>query len=462
MLSRLAAALTCAVVALALAPSAHAARGLDIGFFDGVFLTPERDPWLQRSADAGADVVRIDIGWVASTRPGQPRDPADPAYDFVAPDAAIKAATARGLKVIASFTSAPPWAEGADRPDDAPPGSWRPDLQALEDYGAALAQRYSGRYPDPAQAGAVLPAVEALQLWNEPNLSKYLTPQWSGERTASPAYYRRMLRAFYRGVRSTGSDVLVATAGTAPFGDPLPRGDRIMPARFVRDLLCLRADGTRLRGTRCPAPAQFDVLAHHPYSVGAPTRSALNADDVSIPDLGRLTRLLRAAERTGRALPRIRHRLWVTEVSYDSKPPDPDGVPALRHAGYLERAFYELWRQGVDTITWFQVRDQPPDPSFAATNQSGVFTNDGTAKPALKAFRFPFVAVRRGTGLRAWGRATAAGTLMIERRTDGGWHTERTVKVSAHETFVTQLDVRGAVSLRARIGADTSLTWRTG
>ncbi len=226
-----------------------------------------------------------------------------------------------------------------------------------------------------------------------------------------------MLTAFYLGVKSVRRAALVVTAGTAPFGDPLPNGHRIMPARFVRELLCQRTVKGRLRATKLLVAPRFDVLAHHPYSVGAPTRRALNADDVSIPDIRKLTKILRAAERSHRALPRKRHRLWVTEVSYDSSPPDPDGVPLATHARYLEQAFYVLWRQGVDTITWFQVRDSRPQPSYAASNQSGIYFADGRAKPARTAFRFPLVAERAWRrSLRVWGRSPVTGMLRIERR----------------------------------------------
>ena len=187
------------------------------------------------------------------------------------------------------------------------PGTWKPSPQALEDYGAALARRYSGTFPDPARPGQTLPKVKAFQVWNEPNLAKYLNPQWIGARAASPKVYRGMLNGFYRGVKSVSSTALVVTAGTAPFGDPQAGGQRVQPARFWRELLCLRLNRGRLRGVACPTPARFDVLAHHPYSVGQPRRKALNADDVSIPDLAKLTRPLRAAERLGRALPRKRH-----------------------------------------------------------------------------------------------------------------------------------------------------------
>ena len=107
---------------LVAAPAAHAARPLQLGFLDGAFLGPDGGSWLQRGADAGADLVRIQIGWVAPDTPTRPRgfdarDPSDPAYDFTRADAAIEAADARGLRVIISFTGAPRWAEGRRRPE---------------------------------------------------------------------------------------------------------------------------------------------------------------------------------------------------------------------------------------------------------------------------------------------------------------------------------------------------------
>src|SRR5262249_44369086 len=154
-----------------------------------------------------ASLVRIDISWVAPNTARRPagfdaRNPADPHYQFGKADAAIREAAAHGLGVIATFTGAPRWAEGPNRPRSAPPGAWRPAPGALEDYGAALAARYSGHFPDPERPGAVLPRVAAFQVWNEPNLDTYLSPQWSGTHTLAPLLYRRMLNGFYRGVKS--------------------------------------------------------------------------------------------------------------------------------------------------------------------------------------------------------------------------------------------------------------------
>ena len=136
-----------------------------------------------------------------------------------------------------------------------------------------------------------------------------------------------------------------------------------MPARFVREMLCLRRSRGRLRrAASCPSRARFDVLAHHPYSVGATDAQGAQRDDVSIPDVGKLTRLLRAAERLGgraaaQAPPHVGHRGLLrlraarTHTACRSRP----------HARFLEQAFYLLWKQGVDTITWFQIRDQLPN-----------------------------------------------------------------------------------------------------
>ena len=459
-----------AALAMSFPGAAVAARGLAIGFLDGVYTAdaPERGPWLARTVDVGADIVRMDVGWPvpdSATRPAgfDARDPAAPAYDFRRADAAIVDATARGLRVLAAFTGAPRWAEGPNRPAGAQRGSWMPDPAALADYGVALARRYSGAFPDPVRPGSVLPRVHAFQVWNEPNLDQYLAPQWVGGRTFAPGHYRSMLNAFYAGVKSVRPDALVVTAGTAPFGDPSLDGARIMPARFVRDLLCVREATGGLRGVSCPAPARFDVLAHHPYSVGEPRREALNADDVSIPDIAKLTRPLRTAERLGLALPRIAHRVWVTEVSYDSSPPDPDGVPTALQARYLQETFYLLWRQGVDTITWFQIRDQLPNPSYAATNQSGIFTAAGVAKPSRRAFRFPLVAERGARGYRrVWGRSPRAGSVRIERRTASGWRLVRTLRVRRHGTFLVQVPARGSSRLRARVGGEASAVWSSG
>src|SRR3954471_5414975 len=157
-----------ALAALVGAAPATAAAPLAMGFFDGAFSGANREIQLQDAASAGAGIVRIDIGWPAARRPAHPPAPADPAYDFSAADASIRAAKRWGLSVLVSFTGAPSWAHGPNPPADVDPATWRPDPAAVGAYGAALARRYDGRFSD--ASGHLLPRVRYFQLWNEPNL----------------------------------------------------------------------------------------------------------------------------------------------------------------------------------------------------------------------------------------------------------------------------------------------------
>jgi hypothetical protein len=328
-------------------------------------------------------------------------------------------------------------------------------------FATAIAARYSGSFPDPANPGTALPRVAYWQAWAEPNLTLHLAPQWArkgrGYVPASPGIYRALLNAFYAATKSVHADNVVVTAGTGPFGDPNRGGQRTPPAFFVRELLCLH--GQALRPEPCPNPAHFDALAHHPYEVASPLTKALNPDDVSAPDLGKLTRSVDKAVRLGRALPRTHKRLWVTEFSYDSNPPNPQAVSTATQARWLAESFYVFWHQGADTVVWYLIRDQAPIPDYATAYESGVYLRDGTPKPALEAFRFPFVVEPRRHGSLAWGRAPAAGTVMIERRTGSNWAAVASIPVAAGDVFERSLAGRGRAVFRAVLGAETSLVW---
>ena len=271
-----------------------------------------------------------------------------------------------------------------------------------------------------------------------------------------------MLNEFYAAVKLVHEDNLVVTGGTAPYGDPVPGGRRMPPIRWGRDLLCL---SSRLRKRSCPTPARFDIYDHHPYAVAGPYRRALNEDDASVPDVRKIARLLRAARSQRTALPTTKKRMWVTEVSWDSNPPDPDGVPEARQARYLAEAFSLLRRQGVDTILWLLMRDTNPTPSYASTYQSGVYFRDGQRKLSAQAFRFPFIVERRDRRrLLLWARAPIAGKLIVERRSGGKWRRVASKNLAAGTVY--QRTVRRkrakAASYRARIGAETSLTYKRG
>ncbi|MEA2158623.1 MAG: polysaccharide biosynthesis protein PslG, partial [Solirubrobacteraceae bacterium] len=430
-------------------------------FTDDVwFTTNNPGQWLQRTAVTGARVVLLEVDWVsiepnAPPRGVDPTNPNGPQYGFAYLDARVRQFAASGMSVAFLVTDAPRWAEAPGGPAALEAdGSWRPNPVAFGQAATALARRYSGSYPDPLRPGRALPRVRYYQAWGEANFDVHLAPQWvkQGGRwvSAAPALYRGLLNAFYAGIKQAHPDNLVITAGVGPYGD-LPGGHRIPPAQFYRELLCL--SGRRLVPQTCPNPAHFDIFASDPYEVGAPTTRAFNADDVSAPDLGKLTRIVNRAVGVGRALPRRHKRLWVTEFSYESSPPNPTAVPLAQQARWLEQAFYIFWRQHVDTVVWYLVSDAIG--SYNDVYKSGVYFQNGVRKPAYEAYRFPFVL----DGSTAWGISPSRGRVSVQRQQGRSWRTLFSVGASAGGTFVHRVSARQRGNFRAVVGGESSLVW---
>ncbi|HTR74986.1 MAG TPA: hypothetical protein VMH33_06965 [Solirubrobacterales bacterium] len=457
------------VASLFTVAGANALPRLETGFGDSLFATSSsqtREEWLERATEAGASIVRINVEWrsVAPRTPPagfEPADPASPGYEWQLLDDAVRSASHDGLKVMLTVYEAPRWAEGPNRPKETEPGVWKPQASAYEAFAKALATRYDGSFPDPAFPGSALPRVRYFEAWNEPNLDTYLSPQWEGSRATGPAIYRELLNSFYTGIKSAQPGATIIAGSLAPFGDR-PGGARTPPVEFLRGMLCLQ--GGRLYTTPCRNPAHFDALSDHPIAVGSPMQSARSPLDVTTPNLGRLTKVLRRAEATKRALPRGHKPLWVTEFWYDSDPPDPDGVPLYRQARWYEQDLYLFWKQGAHVAITLQIRDAPPGKGYEYTSQAGVYFLDGSPKPSRTAFRFPFVAERADKrSVTVWGIPPARGRLKVQERHDGSWATIRSMAVKqARGPFSLTLPIQGKGQLRAVVGGEASLPWSLG
>lgn len=471
------AALTLSVSALS--ATSVSAAGLQLGFTDqavGLGAVPKyEEPVLREGKKAGADMWRFEVSWsgIAQSKPPSQTVAADPGwsgYDWTNADRVVRAIRAAGLSPLMIVSGAPTWAQGSDKPQHPKAGvlteGWKPSAAAYGAFATAITTRYSGTYPDPLNPGHSLPSVRNWQVWNEPNLSNFLNPQWvktkSGRYVAeSPNLYRDLLNAFYKSAKKVSSKNYIVTAGTAPFGDLHPGEPRMPPVKFWRELLCVN---TAARSTHCGKRVTFDAIAHHPYPIGRPTRTAINADDVVVPDMWKLTRLLKAAQRAGTVQPKGHKQVWATEISWDSKP-DPDGLPLQTQAMWMQGAFYVLWKQGVNVITWWNMRDEAPTPSYAASLQSGIFFRGKTPgkdkpKPSATAFRFPFAAYRSGSVANAWGKAPTKGTVTVQAAINRRWVTVGHLKAGSDLVFSGRIGgVPYSAPMRAKIGSDTSLTW---
>jgi hypothetical protein len=410
----------------------------------------------------GARFVRIMMNWESVAPSGQkqpagfrPRDPGDASYSWDWTDSQIRSAVSSGFVPFVYMQTAPLWAV-ADGCREEAIGPCRPSPAALADFMTAAARRYGGGFRG-------LPRVRYWQIWNEPNLAAYLRPQVDSAHTPlSPDIYRRMVNAAADAIHAVHADNQVIGGGTSPFGED-PPDDHMSPLFFMRKLLCM-SDGPPK--PVCHKPVRFDIWSHNPYTSGGPTHHANLRDDISLPDLWKMRRLLDAAVRAGILKSTGPVGFWVTEFSWDTSPPDPKGVPEELHARWVAEALYRMWSQGVSLVTWFQLRDQP----FTSTSvfQSGLwFRGEGgiaSDKPklAMTAFRFPFVAfVQPGNSITFWGRSPARRTsVIVEQENGGNWRLVDVLRPNAYGIFAGRFESRArAGSLRARLanGRDASL-----
>ncbi|HKG36024.1 MAG TPA: hypothetical protein VKA89_06255 [Solirubrobacterales bacterium] len=445
------AALLLGLATLALPAEARAGRQLDTGLVDLHAFSNGHSLAYARAKGAGARYVRILVDWrhVENGRPlpvvNDPTNPADLMYTWDAIDREVRVATRRGLVPMLQVYGAPQWAERCMSDD--PDHPCDPDPRRIRQFAIAAARRYNGAGP--------LPRVIWWQFWNEPNLDYFLNPQYRRGRLVAPQLYRAMLNAFSTGVKSVRASNLVISAGLAPLARP---GATIGPLRFMRSMLCMR--GRSRPRPSCRATTRVDILATNPYTTGGPTHSAPGPNDVSIGDLPEMRRLLRAADRAGHIRSKFnRVPFWVTEFGWDSKPPDPGGLPLWLHARWAAEALYRMWRDGVTTVFWFQLRDERASSQpFGGVFESGLYRNGGRlandrAKPVLRAFRFPFVALRAGRGARVWGRTpdSGAGRVAIQALRRGRWRRTAVLRADRHGIFQASLPRRRiALKMRAR------------
>jgi hypothetical protein len=457
-------------------PRATALAPLTLGFSSGADValasgnTATQAFWVRKARAERAQMVRLTVYWNQVAPNALPSNfvasnPADPSYSWTKVDEQVRELSAAGFKIMIVIDAAPTWTEGPNMPKSATPGTWEPSAPDLGQFAQAIATRYDGSFADPLNPGKVLPRISIWQAWDEPNLPEYLSPQWSGNGASgyhpvSPNLYRSMEDAFYTAVKGVSVSNYVVLAGVGPYGDPPGTGstDRMQPVEFERELLCVTAQFT-LEGA-CNDPADFDAIDSHPYGIYGPNWHALNADDVSVPDVYKLVNVLHAAEKLGTAMPAGPKGNWVTETSWDTNPPDPNGVPIQEQARWMEQAFYNLWKQGVSTVLWWQIEDSPPIPNYASTYQAGTYYLDGQAKPSATAFRFPFITWRKNyKTVVTWSRSPAAGVLSIQDLILGKWKSVAKVRVSANQVFEVPVHLIFKRKLRAKIGSYISLPW---
>jgi len=386
----------------------------------------------------GAQLVQTPLRWASVAPEAQPaswnpEDPADPHYDWEFTDLWVARAVAAGLKPVLQIRGAPIWAQRCHSGEtDAP---CNPDPNALAAFATAAARRYSGSFLN-------LPRVVYWQGLNEPNLSLFFNPQYDGNKPVSPDLYRTLINRFYAAIKAVDPTDIVIAAGLGPIAVPKYT---IGPLRFTRLLLCMKGHSNpKPTAGDCEGGVHFDVFDIHPYTTGGPTHEG-GVNDVELGDLKKLTTLLAAADRAGRIKGMYKHTpLWIMELSWDSNPPDPGGLPMKIENRWVAEALYRSWSVGVEYFFWYSLRDSAPEPNlpFSQTDQSGLYFRGPTValdqpKEFITAYRFPFVAYPREKGLYFWGRTptSSRGRVVVQILRGGHWRKAAVVRANAAGIF---------------------------
>ena len=315
---------------------------------------------LTSASAANASVIRTIANWrsIAPREPGRATDSFDPAYRFSSLDDLVRNAQRNGLQVMITLWGTPRWANDSQGPNVAPKRS-----SDLEDFGRAIADRYSGRHSG-------FPHVGRYSIWNEPNLEIFLTPQFDRNGAiVSPRSYARLYRAGYAGIKAANPAALVAIGETSNMGRDRP----------LRGAAASVAPGTFARILAQERDLSFDAYATHPYPTrpNAPPTEKVRWPNVTLSQLPRLERSL------DRWFKRSQTPVWITEYGYQTRTGDRFGVTETQQERYLSLVMNQVKADPrVQLFIWFIFRD-----SARGLWQSGLTTESGRTKPSYASFQ---------------------------------------------------------------------------
>ena len=364
-------------------------------------------------------------------------------------DNLVRAANDRGIRVYFNITGpGPKWAH-AKKPkgSKALQSSFKPRAREFKLFVTAVGKRFSGTYRDENGSRGTLPRVNMWSLWNEPNQGGWLSPQWekrNGQTVpASPALFRKLYQAGYQGLVAAGhraDNSIILLGETAPLGVDAKTGKSPMrPKQFLRELFCIRPDGTPYGGAAAAARDCGDLAkgglqasgyAHHPYTKNLPpTQRDPHPDSLTMANISELGTLLDELSAKTNAVP-AGLQLFMTEYGFETNPPDPfSGVAPVLQAKYNTIGELMAWANPrIASQAQFLLADVAPvrrrdrnSKGYWFTYQSGLYFQRGQPKPAAYAYSFPFVATPLGvdeaTGAPAfslWGQARFLGNGATE------------------------------------------------
>ncbi len=318
-------------------------------------------------ANLGAGLYEITINWsrIAPTKPEDPTNPADPAYQWTpAVDEAIANAQTHGMQVVLEVSGAPGWANGGR------PYRWAPNNpEEYAEFVTAAAKRW--------------PQVHYWQIWGEPTRRANFMPlpkkveglNLTPRQSRGPEIYAQILDDAY---------VALKAVNTANFviGGNVFSGGEIRPLAFIKAL--------RLPNGK---PPRMDLFGDNPFGYRRPElgKPLINPGS-GIADFCNLNVVAsyvdRYLSRDGRNSQRL--RLFLSEYFVPTDHANFEfnyWVTEQTAANWLNAAFaiVRSWHR-IYTLGWFELYDELPNGLGTEVNR-GLLTYTGKKKPAYFAYK---------------------------------------------------------------------------
>ena len=317
--------------------------------------TTERD--LRMATDAGFHWQKSLFQWrdIEGIAKGQ--------FDWTDSDRVVRDSNAAGLKILARLDFEPLWAR-KDHAHNGPPDNY----QDYWDFVSAFASRYRN--------GSPLGHVQAMEIWNEPNLDR----EWGNQpiNAASAADYVRLLGGAYQAAHAANPEILVLTAGLSPNG--VTDGHSADDQHYLKWMYAAGLQG------------KFDALGAH-ANVQAPEVGAAFGSLKDFPHpsfyFRRVEQLRQVMVEGGDAAKQI----WLSEWGWTADTVHPEfawfAVSEAKKADNLIEAFQYAranWGAWIGVMSVWTL----PDPTWDKSREEywwAIADPDGTPRPAYARIR---------------------------------------------------------------------------
>jgi len=307
-------------------------------------------------------VKKANLNWIKMAVPWRSIEPScKNCIDWDDLDRVVLAASQAGLKILARVDHQPAWSR-VTPVDNGPPD----DIYDYADFVSVLAKRY--------REGSPKGTIQAIEVWNEPNLSR----EWGGATIdkSQASQYMFMLKQTYQLVKAEDPTKIIVSAGLSPTGtnDETAQPDDVYLGWLYEEGLAQWSDAIGMHGAGYGSAPEADLNSNPAFAHASfYFRRIEQLRDIMVlnGDSGK--------------------QVWLLEFGWTTDQVNPQyswyAVTAEQQADYIVRAYKfakDKWSPWVGPMFVWNIADPAWTPEVEQFWWS-ITNPDGTTRPAFDA-----------------------------------------------------------------------------